>query len=216
MTKMSNADRRQEFSLQLEGVSRRFGPRIICADVSLSLQQGDCLAVVGPNGSGKSTFLKMLGGLLRPDSGTISYFNQGQTVRREHWFSYVSLVAPDLALYAELTARENLTFFNKIGGWGKSGDDLLTLIDDLGLGGRADDLVGTFSSGMKQRLKYAAALVKDPPLLLLDEPTSNFDEAGRAIFIKILNQCRSTGIVVIATNDAQEAEFAGQQVVMGG
>ncbi|MFC1475770.1 ATP-binding cassette domain-containing protein [Candidatus Zixiibacteriota bacterium] len=210
-TAVSSAD----FTLTLSGVSKAFGRRRICADISLKLQIGDQLAVVGPNGSGKTTFLKILCGLLRPDGGTIAYEYGGKKVERGRWPEHVGLVAPDLALYDELTALENVRFINKIGGWGKTKDELMALLAEMGLAGREHDLLGTFSSGMKQRLKYAAALVKTPPLLLLDEPTANFDESGTAIFRQVIQQQRSVGICVLATNDKREAELAERQIVMG-
>lgn len=205
-----------DFTLTLAGVSKAFGRRRICGDVSLELQIGDRLAVVGPNGSGKTTFLKILCGLLRADKGTISYRCGGDEMERDHWHEYVGLVAPDLALYDELTALENVRFINDVGSRGKSEVELLSLLAEMGLAGREHDLLGTFSSGMKQRLKYAAALVKAPPLLLLDEPTANFDESGTAIFRQVIQKQRSAGICILATNDKREAELAERQIVMGG
>jgi len=204
------------FRLVLEKVGKSFGRRRICRDVSFDLHTGDCLAVVGPNGSGKSTFLRMLCGLLRPDRGTISYLDGRKPEDRGHWHRYVGLVAPDLALYDELSALENLQFINKVGGWGKSDDSLISLLAETGLAVREHDLLGTFSSGMKQRVKYAAAIMKTPPLLLLDEPTANLDESGVAVFHSIIEKQRANGICIIATNDAQEAELADRQIIMGG
>lgn len=205
-----------DFTLTVSGVSKAFGRRRICANISFELQIGDRLAVVGPNGSGKTTFLKILCGLQRADHGAIAYALNNRKIARDRWPEHVGLVAPDLALYDELTALENVHFINRIGGWGKSDDELTSLLAEMGLSGRENDLLGTFSSGMKQRLKYAAALVKAPPLLLLDEPTANFDESGTAIFRQVIQKQRSTGICILATNDKREAELAEKQIVMGG
>lgn len=201
--------------LVVENVAKAFGRRRICRDVSLELKTGDCLAVVGPNGSGKTTFLRLLCGLLRPDRGTIFYLSGGQSFRRNSWYRFVGLVAADLALYDELTARENLRFVNKVGGWGRSETDLMSLLEDVELADRSGDLLAEFSSGMKQRMKYAAALVKSPPLLLLDEPTANLDESGIAIFHEVVKRQHAVGICILATNDPQEAELAERQIVMG-
>ena len=204
-----------EFTLILDGVSKAFGRRRICSDLSLELKPGDCLAVVGPNGSGKTTLLKLLCGLLRPDQGAIRYEVAGTAQERVNWYRHVGLVAPDLALYDELTALENLHFLSRVGGWARSEMELRSLVDEVGLAGREDDLIGTFSSGMKQRLKYAAALMKSPPLLLLDEPTANLDEAGVVVVHRIIDEHRSRGICILATNDLREAELAERRIVMG-
>jgi len=199
----------------VENVAKSFGRRRICADVSLELKTGDRLAVVGPNGSGKTTFLRLLCGLLRPDKGTISYLSGKQFFRRNSWYRFVGLVAPDLALYDELTALENLQFISKVGGWGRTDVELVSLLSDVGLEEREGDLLAEFSSGMKQRMKYAAALVKSPPLLLLDEPTANLDESGNVIFRQVIERQRFAGICILATNDPQEAGLAERQIVMG-
>jgi len=214
-TETNNASLKDDPTLVLEKVSKAFGPRRICSNVSLELKTGDRLAVVGPNGSGKTTFLKLLSGLLRPDGGTISYLHSGRPLDRGSWHRLVSLVAPDLALYDELTALENLRFVNKIGGWGKTGAELISLLEDVGLKGRESDLLATFSSGMKQRMKYAAALVKTPPVLLLDEPTASLDESGIVVFRQVIEKQRSRGICILATNDPQEARLADRQILMG-
>lgn len=210
-TKVAQVD----FTLTVSRLAKTFGRRRICTDISFELHRGDRLAVVGPNGSGKTTFLKILCGLLRPDRGTITYHFHGADVPRHRWHTCVGLVAPDPALYDELTALENIKFLNDVGGWSRTGAQLRSLLGDVGLAGREHDLLGTFSSGMKQRLKYAAALVKAPPLLLLDEPTANFDESGEAIFHEVIQRQRAVGICVLATNNKQEAELAERHVVMG-
>ena len=205
----------EDFALAVSGLSKAFGRRRICANITFDLHPGERLAVVGPNGSGKSTFLKMLCGLLRADNGTICYSHGGKKIAGDRWHEHVGLVAPDLALYDELTALENVRFLNDIGGWGKSENELTRLLHSVGLAERGHDLLGTFSSGMKQRLKYAAALIKSPALLLLDEPTTNLDESGVALFHKIIQDQRSAGICVVATNDPQEAGLAERQISMG-
>jgi heme exporter protein A len=203
------------FALKVEGVGKTFGVRRVCSDLTLELKTGDRLAVVGPNGSGKTTFLKLVGGLIRPDEGKITYLADGHAVEHAALYRLVGLVAPDLALYDELTALENLRFITRVGGWGKPEEELMKLLAEVGLAGRERDRLATYSSGMKQRVKYAAALVKCPPLLLLDEPTANLDEAGVAVFRRVIDEQRSRGICILATNDPREAGLAERHVVMG-
>lgn len=164
--------------LELISVTARYGPRIVLHDVSLTLRQGEILVVSGPNGSGKSTLLRLLCGIQRPSAGTIRYHWNGTTLAPHHAAHLVGWVSPDLALYRELTARENLHFFAALRGQNHDDTTLDTLLERVGLGGRGDDRVASYSSGMVQRLRYAYALVHAPPVLLLDEPTVTLDEAG--------------------------------------
>ena len=201
------------FLLELKGLSKAFGRRIICKDANIRLESGHSLAVVGPNGSGKSTLVKVIAGLLRADSGSISHAIGSEEIKREIWHHHISLVSPELALYEELSGTENLEFANRVGGWGKSSSDYEAVLDEVGLSGRGSDLVGTYSSGMKQRLKYATAFLKDPLLLLLDEPTANLDTEGSARVWKAL-EGRSVALV-IATNEPEEAARAESRFVVG-
>ena len=182
--------------LSVSGVGMAYGPRALFADVTVSLVAGETLLVTGRNGTGKSTLLKIIAGLLRPEEGTI---------RRVGVCGYA---APDMNLYAELTAAENLAFFAGLRGVLPHASDLL---DRVGLPSRrAADLVGTYSSGMRQRLKLALSLLGDPALLVWDEPTLALDAAGGACVEEILQRHSAAGgMAVIATNDAVEAERWG-------
>jgi heme exporter protein A len=208
---MKSADR--PFILTIDGLTKAFGKRIICREASLTLGTGHSLAVVGPNGSGKSTMVRMIAGLTRADSGTITHAFADDAVEQGLWHRHISLVSPELALYEELSGFENLEFANRVGGWGKSHDDYRAVLDEVGLVGRGDDIVGTYSSGMKQRLKYAAAFLKDPALLLLDEPTANLDEDGGARVWAALE--RRSVALVIATNEPEEAERGESRFTVG-
>lgn len=201
------------FSLTTEALSKAFGKRVICKDADIRLATGESLAVVGPNGSGKSTFVRILAGLTRADSGKIIHTLGDKAVEPREWHRHIGLVSPELALYEELTGFENLEFADRVGGWGKSPDDYAAVLDEVGLAGRGGDIVGTYSSGMKQRLKYAAAFLKDPALLLLDEPTANLDEEGIARVWASLE--RRTVALIIATNEPEEAERAQSRFVVG-
>ena len=201
------------FSLRIEGLAKAFGKRVICREATIRLATGESLAVVGPNGSGKSTLVRMIAGLLRPDGGTITHSIGSEIVRREIWHRHIGLVSPELALYEELTGFENLDFGNRVGGWGKTSEEYAAVLEEVGLGGRGGDLVSTYSSGMKQRLKYAAAFLKNPALLLLDEPTANLDEGGVARVWASL--ARRQLALIIATNEPQEAERAQSRFVAG-
>ncbi len=179
--------------LVLDHVAMAYGPRVLFADVCASVAPGESLVVTGANGSGKSTLLKIVAGLLRPEEGS---------VRRDGPLGYA---APDISLYAELTGRENLSFFAGLRGLPDRSEALMARV---GLPRRSGGvLVGSYSSGMRQRLKLAASLIGDPPLLVWDEPTLALDAAGGERVEEILDgHRRGGGLAVVATNAGAEAD----------
>ena len=200
-------------SLDLRDISKSFGSRDVFSGISIAIDSG-CLVVMGPNGSGKSTLLRIIAGLLAPTSGEVVFKRDGRRVAAELQRDIVGLVAPDLALYDELSATENLRFFARVRGLRKTDDELRMALGRLGLEGREDDRLGAYSSGMRQRVKYAFSLVHDPPVLLLDEPSANLDEAGIAAMDSIINE-RRRGIVVLATSDASELRYGDRVLQLG-
>lgn len=193
--------------LHLDHVCKRYGDRVVLSNVCARVRSGEALAVTGPNGSGKSTLLGIIAGLLAPDRGGVRFVRNGRELPAEERRRFLALVAPDLTLYPELTALENLEFFARVRGLPWRRADGEALLDRVGLAGRGDDLTGTFSSGMRVRLKYAAALQIAPAVLLLDEPTAMLDTEGAAIVDGIIAEQRRRGILVLATNDPQEARY---------
>ncbi|MCJ7507260.1 MAG: ATP-binding cassette domain-containing protein [candidate division Zixibacteria bacterium] len=184
------------FQLKVEHLSKSFSFRQVIKDINFTIQDGDCLVITGKNGSGKTTLLKILSNLLRPDSGRIALELDGKTLNREDSKKYVSLVSPEVMLYDELTAVENLKFLGAIGGISFSQEELLQKIRQMGLEKREDDLLGSYSTGMKQRIKLVFALLNQPKLLLLDEPGANLDEEGLKITEKIIEQQKTIGISI--------------------
>jgi heme exporter protein A len=203
------------FNLSLERVGKRFGPRVVFSDVSSSVTSGQILTITGPNGSGKSTLLRIAAGLMAPSAGKVAISSSGQNLEPFERQSNIGYVAPDLILYRELTGVENLRFFARLRGIDLPRADLGALLEKVGLKGRGKDLVGAYSSGMRQRLKYAFALMHAPPILMLDEPTANLDEFGAAIVRQIVDEQRQLGLVVIATNEASEAAWGDTVVQLG-
>lgn len=203
-------------TLAVHDLAKRYGRRGIFRGVSFTLQPGQSLAITGRNGSGKSTLVRILCGLLRPSAGTVAYHLGERPATPRERRGLIGLVAPDLILYEELSALENLRFFARVRGLQRSAAALEALLAEVGLEGRGADLVGTFSSGMRQRLKYAYALLHRPPVLFLDEPTANLDEAGVAMARACIARQRATGILVIATNDHEELQFGDRILRLGG
>lgn len=194
--------------LEVDNVVRNFGSRRVLRHVSFSLESGGSLAVVGRNGSGKTTLLRILAGLDSASAGRIVYTDDDRRLSRAEVRNRLSYVGPELTLYEALTGTENLRFFATMGGLAVSRNDLTEALEAVGLGGRGEDYYGAYSSGMKQRLKYAAALLNRPEYLLLDEPTSNLDEEGKEIVSGIMARQKERGILVIATNEKEEYGFA--------
>ena len=190
-----------------ERLGKQFGRRLLFRELSFALEGGRSLAVTGANGAGKSTLLRLLAGVLSPTAGQVRLEVGGAAVAQAEQPLQVGLVAPYLNVYDGFTARENLAFLAQARRLPRAGAAVEAELARVGLAGRADDLVRTFSSGMKQRVKYAAALLATPPLLLLDEPSANLDVAGLDMVARVMaRQTREGRLLVVATNDAAEAE----------
>jgi heme exporter protein A len=190
-------------TLAIEKVSKSFGARKVIREVSFSISSPGSLGIAGRNGSGKTTLMKMLCQLLPATRGRIK-LTDGGDVESASAFHCIKMVSPEMALYEMLTGYENLTFFSTLAGTKMSHLVQDELLESVGLAGRGSDLVTTYSSGMKQRLKYAVALLAKPEILLLDEPTANLDAAGKAIVADIMAQQQRKGILIIATNETED------------
>lgn len=195
----------------LDNVSKSFPGRKVFENISIEIDKGDTLVITGPNGSGKTTLIKIMCALLLPTSGKVIFSYNNQNLKGSDIIKHTGYIAPDLFLYDELTAAENINFFTRVSGL--KSPDIESAMTKFGLEGRENDLVGSYSSGMKQRLKYILALLKNPPLLLLDEPTANLDEQGRALVDDIINN--HEGITIIATNEKNELKYADKTIKLG-
>ena len=181
-------------------------------DLSGDASAGEVVAITGPNGSGKSTFLRILSGLIRPTAGQVTWNGSAARELRH----VVGLASPELQLYGELSALENLSFFSRLLGVGLSADSLGERLVSLGLMERDHHKrVAVFSSGMKQRLRLAFALLASPVVLLLDEPGSNLDAEGNAAVRRVIGDQRKRGVTLVATNDPEEAALADRRIVLG-
>jgi ABC-type multidrug transport system ATPase subunit len=192
--------------VDLVDVSRHFGRRRAVTRVTLTVRRGDILGLLGPNGAGKSTLIGMLATLVSPSSGRIAYgeppaLHGGPGIRR-----CIGLLAHELHLYPELTARQNLAFFARLYGV-DSRQTVDTALEGAGLADRADDEVSAFSRGMRQRLALERALLHHPRLLLLDEPFSGLDDRAVHLVAERVRQLAANGaIVVLATHDLDLAD----------
>ncbi len=192
----------------LSGVTRRFGRLIAVDGVDLTLRAGECVDLVGHNGAGKSTIIKMMLGLIRPSAGTVRVLGDdpaaSASARDRGRLGYLP---ENVALYPSMTGAETLAFYARLKGQpvGRNA----ALLDKVGIAGAAHRRVGTYSKGMRQRLGLAQALLGNPRVLLLDEPTTGLDPALRQHFYAILRDLRAEGAMVLLSTHAL-AELEGQ------
>lgn len=201
-----------EINLKVRELKKVFNRRLVFDKLNFEIKQGERLVVTGKNGSGKSTLLKILAGVLTQSAGSFQYLINDKKIDRESIYQIVGLVSPYLVLYDEFSAYENLYLFAKIRGIKIAEDDINNILNRVGLFERRNDLLRTYSSGMKQRAKYASALLHNPFVLLLDEPTSNLDMAGKNFVDDLVMNFRSDGIVIVATNEAQDFKY-GDRII---
>ncbi len=192
-------------TLAARNVRKLFNWRMIFRDITFEVAGGKTLLITGRNGSGKSTLVKIISGVLTPTSGAVSITREGRS-KEESRSDLVGLVSPYLQMYDEFSARENVEFALAIRGRKPEDSWVDDLLSRVGLFERRHDAVRTYSSGMKQRVKYAFALAHRPPVLLLDEPMSNLDTAGISIVREIMSAQRNEGILVVATNDLTDID----------
>jgi ABC-2 type transport system ATP-binding protein len=194
-------------AIDVRGLNKSFGDKHVVRDLSLQVEHGQILGFLGPNGSGKTTSIRMLCGLLRPDSGSgtcLGYdvIRETAAIKRE-----VGYMTQGFSLWGDLTIRENLDFVARMYGMQDRKQAVAGAIDGLGLGTRRDQLAGTLSGGWKQRLALAACMLHDPKLLLLDEPTAGVDPKARREFWEEIHALAARGIsVLVSTHYMDEAE----------
>jgi heme ABC exporter ATP-binding subunit CcmA len=192
--------------VEVDDVSRHFGRRRAVTRLTLTVRRGDILGLLGPNGAGKSTLIGMLATLVTPTSGRIVYgdpnaSHTGSDLRRR-----IGLLAHELHLYPELSARQNLDFFARLYGLDPAAV-VPEALDAAGLTDRADDAVSAYSRGMRQRLALERSLLHRPRLVLLDEPFTGLDDQAVATVSGRLRQLASAGaIVILATHDLDLAD----------
>jgi len=202
-------------SIQADKVSKKFGARKIFSEISFRVKQGDSLSIAGKNGSGKSTLCKVILGLLSPSLGVVKYDLGNGSVDPADARSAVGFVSPYFSLYEDLTGMENMVYLSRI----RSGEDpprvlLDELFERFQIAQFKHVPVRTYSSGMKQRLKYIFALAGAPSLLILDEPTSNLDESGSNIVRTACKEFQKDGILIIASNEAEEVQWCSATITL--
>jgi heme exporter protein A len=190
----------------------RLGGRTVFEGLDFSWQGPGAVAITGRNGSGKTTLLRVLAGLLRPGRGTITWHEGERMLSRLEARRGLGLLGPEVEMYEDLTALENLAFFARARGLPWSDRHGESWLDRLGLGGRGRERVGAFSSGMRQRVRLAFAFQANPSLVLLDEPGTSLDDAGRSLLRELVREAQESALVIVATNDAMEAAWGQSSI----
>jgi len=192
--------------LDIDHLSKSYGSLKAVDEVSFQVEAGEAFGLLGPNGAGKSTAMMMICGLLEPDSGEVRLEGQRLDRRQPTSRNRLGVVPQDLAIYPDLTARENLLFFAGLYHLkgAKRRQRVDAALDQVGLTARADDLTHTFSGGMKRRLNFAAAVMHEPVLLILDEPTVGVDPQSRAHLIECIRTLQKNGTAVIYASHYME------------
>jgi ABC-2 type transport system ATP-binding protein len=197
----------EPWAIDVRGLNKSFGDKHVVIDLSLQVARGEIFGFLGPNGSGKTTSIRILCGLLTPDSGTGTCL--GFDIRRESGEikRRVGYMTQRFSFWDDLSIRENLDFVARMYRMPRRREAVDRAIEGLGLGGRAAQLAGSLSGGWKQRLALAACMLHEPELLLLDEPTAGVDPGARREFWEELHALAARGIsVLVSTHYMDEAE----------
>ncbi len=188
--------------LRIVELRKRYGPAMALDGVSFEVQAGELFGLLGPNGAGKTTLLSIVSCLLEPTSGEAFILGQKASTRDRQLRRTIGIVPQETAVYSELNARENLTFFGSL--YGLSGQKLHQRVEHVlaavGLSDRAGQRVDKFSGGMKRRLNLGAALIHEPQLLLLDEPTTGVDPQSRNHIFEEVRRLAAAGVGIVYTS----------------
>lgn len=196
--------------ISVMGLTRRFGDFTAVDHITFDIEPGQVVGYLGPNGSGKTTTIRMLLGLISPSEGSARVIGYDAATQSEEVRARTGYMSQKFALYNELTARENLTFYAGVYGV-KDNSRVDELLEHLVLSPVSGQLVRTLSAGWRQRLALAAAIVHRPQLLLLDEPTSGVDPTARRAFWEMIYDLVAEGItILVTTHYMDESEYCGR------
>ena len=199
-------------SLTVKGLSKSYNRKPIFTDLSFKHTDG-VLGIAGANGSGKSTLLKCLAYLTRAQKGSIQWMRQDLEIPKEDIKGSIGYAAPYINLYDELTSYENLEFLLQVAGLPIQVTHINSQIDQVQMKDHRQKLFKSLSTGQRQRVKIAAALIRKPDIIFLDEPGSNLDKSGHDLVKKIVNMQKAKNkLVIIASNDPKEIKLCDQVI----
>ena len=198
------------YKLSFQNVTKTFGRRLIFKDINRDFSSGNIYGFSGRNGSGKSTLIKIASGIISPTKGKIEHLFDNKEIIPEKLHNYIGFVSPYLVLYDEFTAEENLFHFSKIRGIKYSPERSEFLLNEFELFPRRNDYLKGYSSGMKQRMKFIFALLHNPEILFLDEPTSNLDNVGKDKVYEIIKNEGKDKLVIVASNEESDLKLCSE------
>lgn len=193
--------------ISLTDAGKRFNKDWIFKDLNYTFEKGQHYALIGNNGSGKSTLLQVIAGYATLSKGTIAWGDYSTNTI----YQQISLAAPYLELIEEFTTIEQFKFHEKFKAL-RNDVSIEQMIEMIGLKAATNKQIRYFSSGMKQRLKLALAIFSEAPILLLDEPCSNLDKEGYALYHDLINNYAMHKLIIVGSNDTQEYDFCKQQI----
>jgi ABC-2 type transport system ATP-binding protein len=206
-----------EIALDIQHLSKKYGKKIALESISFSVKKGTCFGLLGPNGAGKSTTMKILTGIVIADNGSVNILGLDSVEHRQSIQQKVGYVPQSITLYEELNAYDNLLFFGKMYG---VKDNLLKerirkVLLQTGLLDRAKDKVKEYSGGMKRRINIAAALLHEPKILILDEPTVGIDPQSRNHIFDMIHELKKEGVTIIySTHYMEEVEALCDEIAI--
>ncbi len=202
------------YSLEAVDLNKSFGRRLIFNDLQFKFDKAGIYGISGPNGSGKSTLVKIIAGVIGTTKGKVQHKSDGKILPEEQLHNFIGFVAPYLVLYEEFSALENLRLISDIRGLKFDAKRVDYLLDKFLLSKRKDDLIKTYSSGMKQRVKFIFALCHSPNLIILDEPTSNLDDEGKNSVYELIKEEGQKNIVIVASNEKTDLQFCSEVIYL--
>ena len=197
----------------LTDAGKRYNREWIFRHFNYEFVPGRTYAITGPNGSGKSTLLQVISGSIMVNEGQVSFFNGQQAVVPEMQFREVSICAPYLEVIEEMSAHEFLSFHSSFKPF-LNGLTPAEIISKVQLDHAADKQIRNYSSGMKQRIKMAQAFLTETPVVLLDEPCTNLDAEGIALYLQLIRDYTINRTVIVSSNDITEYEFCQERIDM--
>jgi ABC-type multidrug transport system ATPase subunit len=198
--------------LTFNNIGKRYNREWIFRHFNYQFSTGNSYAITGTNGSGKSTLLQVIAGAILYTEGSVEMKNEGLKMKNEELYKFISIATPYLELVEEMTAKEMLEFHSNFKSFSIDTNQILQIV---GLEKAANKQIRYFSSGMKQRLKLAQAFFSDTTVLLLDEPTTNLDADGIAIYHHLIENYTKGRLLIISSNDRQEYGFCNEIIEIG-